>query len=145
MDPVSALGVAAAVVQFVDFSSRILSKGSEFYKNGALIRDKDIAQAAASLTQLSNRLSDWLGRLQSSRGHTFEEVALMTTIEECKVTGSKLVITLQQLEVRGKHKVWKSLRQALESEWKKENIQQTYQRLATLRESIVTHLLVIIK
>jgi hypothetical protein len=145
MDPVSALGVAAAVVQFVDFSSRILSKGSEFYKNGALIQHQDITQTAASLTQLSNRLSAARSSLESLKCQTFEELALKAIVEECKVTGQELVTILRQLEVRGKNKVWNSLRQALKSEWKKEKIQQTCQRLNTLRESMVIHLLVIMK
>jgi NACalpha-BTF3-like transcription factor len=147
LDPVSALGVAGTVIQFVDFSSRLLSKGKEYYKSGdgALVQHKDITQAAASVGQLSNRLSVSLSRLEGLKSHTFEESALKAIVEECKVKAQELVTTLQQLQVHGKHKVWKSLRQALKSEWKKEKIQQMHQRLTVLRESMVIHLLVIVK
>jgi hypothetical protein len=37
LDPFTALSVAASVVQFVDFTTRLLSKSNEIRKNGATV------------------------------------------------------------------------------------------------------------
>ena len=65
MDPLSALSVAAAVVQFVDFGIEILVKGKELYEsaNGALSENIPI-QAA------SERLQSLAGDLQTSLSHS---------------------------------------------------------------------------
>jgi len=147
LDPVSALGVAGTTVQFIDFSTHLLSKASEYYKSadGGLLQHKDIAQVAASIGQLSNRLNVSLDRLEGLNTQTFEESALKAIVEECRVNAQDLVTTLQRLRVHGDHKVWKSLRQAIKSEWKKQKIQRTHQRLNELPQSMVVYLLVIVK
>jgi hypothetical protein len=38
LDPVSALGIAGNILQFINFASKVLSKGTQYYKStdGAL-------------------------------------------------------------------------------------------------------------
>jgi hypothetical protein len=44
LDPLSALSVAASAIQFIDFSSKIVSKGKHIYKsaNGVLREDAEV-------------------------------------------------------------------------------------------------------
>lgn len=49
MDPVSALGVAAAVVQFIDFGTRIALKGKEIYKSGDLRANTELGETTDRL------------------------------------------------------------------------------------------------
>ena len=55
LDPLSALSVAASVVQFLDFGNKIVSKGIQAYKSndGALIENAEIEEATQRLAQLS--------------------------------------------------------------------------------------------
>lgn len=74
MEPVAALGVAAAVVQFVDFSSRLVSKGHELYHSatGELAENAEMEKA-------SKRLQELVEPLQSSSG----DAAIATICQAC--------------------------------------------------------------
>jgi len=61
LDPVSALGVAAAVVQFVDYGTQIVSKGRKIYRSG----DGTLAENV-ELEATSSRLRDLAAPIQKS-------------------------------------------------------------------------------
>jgi len=58
MDPITIVSVLGTVVQFVDFSSKVLSKSAEIYRSGkgALTENADIETTAADLSKLNTRL-----------------------------------------------------------------------------------------
>jgi hypothetical protein len=58
LDPLTALGVASHIVQFVDFTVKLISKSHEIYNStdGALIANKDLEAIAAHLNRLTERL-----------------------------------------------------------------------------------------
>jgi hypothetical protein len=58
LDPLTALSVAGTIVQFVDFSSKILSHTAEFYNSaeGALSTNEELELVTADLSNLLARL-----------------------------------------------------------------------------------------
>jgi len=62
MDPLTALSVAAAVVQFVDYGTRIVAKGTNLYKSadGALTENIELETASIRLQGLGGTLQDSL-------------------------------------------------------------------------------------
>lgn len=52
--PLDALTLAAAVVQFVDFSSRIISKGNEYHKSAdrALVENEEVEVVATNIQEI---------------------------------------------------------------------------------------------
>lgn len=73
MEALAALGLAAAVVQFVDFGSRLVSKSQQLYHSGALLGNVDMEDTA-------KRLQVLVGPLQVSQG----EDAIATICKACK-------------------------------------------------------------
>ena len=69
MDPVSALGVAAAAVQFVDFGSRLLSNTLETYKNatGQSTRNMELSVISQDLVLLATEVETLLGKMEEPR------------------------------------------------------------------------------
>ncbi|TGO12244.1 hypothetical protein BTUL_0092g00440 [Botrytis tulipae] len=59
MDPITALGVAAAVIQFFDYDTGLVSKGREIYKSGEL-------EANVELGEATNRLQNLIEPLRGS-------------------------------------------------------------------------------
>ncbi|KAL8680047.1 MAG: hypothetical protein Q9186_003727 [Xanthomendoza sp. 1 TL-2023] len=57
MDPVTAFSLAAAVIQVVDFSTRVLGQCRELHKNGSLAEHRDSAEVADELEDLLAELS----------------------------------------------------------------------------------------
>lgn len=66
MDPLSALGLAAAVVQFVDFGFRLVNDARQRYKSvssGRILELVHLSTIAADLGQLSTNIRDESSRL----------------------------------------------------------------------------------
>lgn len=75
MDPVSALGVAAAVVQFIQFGSSLASKATEIYKlsEAALAENIECDDASQRLKELCQKI----------KNANDDEVALKKVCEGC--------------------------------------------------------------
>jgi hypothetical protein len=149
MDPFSALSVAAAVVQLVDYGAGIVSKGTQLYKSvdRALGENNELETASIRLQQLSSGMQGSLS--QARRDNTQGSPAqvdqhLETMCNECVTVSQELVDKLETLKVPGDHpyKKWKSFRQALKSVWSKEKIEAIAERLCSLRAELNTHVVV---
>ena len=152
MDPLSALSVAAAVIQFIDYSTRIVSKGKELYKSadGALAENIELETASVRLQNLSRTLKDSLRANQQAPKEgvaSKNDGALETICEACVTVSKEFVDKLENLKVPEghSHKKWKSFRQALKTVWTKEKIEEVAQRLAKLRADLDTNVLLSIR
>jgi hypothetical protein len=56
LDPFTALNIAAAVVQFVDFGSKILSDSYAIYKSSSTSEHEDIKSITTDLATLTDRI-----------------------------------------------------------------------------------------
>jgi hypothetical protein len=141
MDPLSALSVAASVVQFVDFGTKIVSKGRKLYKytDGALIEHAQVKEASGCLRTLSQslRLLPPVGSLSQS------DEALVSICDGCVEVVDELLSKLKDLGLPKdhKHRKWKRFRQALETVWSKDEIKETEERMAKFRQELDIHVL----
>jgi hypothetical protein len=152
MDPVSALSLAANVVQFVVWGQNIVSKGNQLYKSadGALAENVQLETASIRLQQLSGSVQGSLSQAQQgvpTGSLAQSDQALEKICEECVAMSKELVDKLEKLKVPEghPHKKWKSLRQALKSVWSKEKVEEISERLAALRTELDTHVITSIR
>ena len=107
MDPLSAVGVAGTIVQFVTFASTLISKSTEIYNSasGSSTEVLDLHHVSQHLQQLSNKLT-----VASS-----EEVSVFRDIiEAAKQDCEKVSDLVEQLKLKdGASRQWKSFRAAL--------------------------------
>jgi hypothetical protein len=148
LDPISALSLAGNIVQFIDFSSKIVSKGRRIYlsADGALPKNLELEVVANDLAALAHGL-----KFNPSRYVTEdladEENALQTMSEECDKIAEELLRRLEGLKVKShaKQRGWKSLRQALKSVWSKEELDELSERLFLFRDQLQFHILISMK
>lgn len=145
LDPFTALGVACCVVQFVDFGTKLISKGKEFYQSadGVLADHAEQAAISSRLTELSKGLL--LNSIPSSKKSSPAEEALQEVVLDCMQFANDFTDAIDELRVTGNHRKWKSFRQALKSVWKKEGIEERLVKLDRLRQQVIIHLLVVMK
>ena len=64
MEPLSAVSIAAAVVQFVDFGTRLLSTSVEIYKSpsGQTAEEVEVTTVLGDLTSLASRTREIMAR-----------------------------------------------------------------------------------
>ena len=68
MDPLTALGLAGNIVQFIDFSCKILSDSYEIYRAGSTSEHEEIDFIATDLSTLADRIQHGLGSASSLKG-----------------------------------------------------------------------------
>lgn len=156
VEALAALSVAGAVFQFIDFASKLVSKGNSFHKstdgvlqeNGELLAvavrmrqlSSDIVKTADSLDIVEDQEASVHSKQLSPTGKALKEVAHV-----CQGIGRELIDALDRLKISGRRTRWKSFRMALKSVWGKEVIEKLLGRLRLAREDFVIHLLVMLK
>jgi hypothetical protein len=131
MEPLVALSLIGNVVQFVDFSSKLLSKTVEGYRSadGAFIDNADLETATNDLVALNKRINS----NGASRGATLEFMSLCSS---CNDVAKELLAALEKLKIHGGKSKWKSFRKALRSVWSKEHVLAIERRLSSFRDEI---------
>lgn len=93
MDPLSALGVAAGVVQFIDFGTRLTSVAGQLYlsPSGRTADEVELSTIASDLSQVSANIKSETNRLaQGAPTVGTSEAALFTICEESVAAAKKL-------------------------------------------------------
>src|SRR5579859_2947196 len=142
LDPISALSVAAAVVQFVDFSRKIVCKSKELYGSTCGITEEYLGSQTVTLRL--KELTEALKKSPSSTAAIRNSPRLHQICAECDYVSEHLLEKLHQLKVPDcpTHRRCKSFRQALKSVWSKTEIDEMARRLASLRSELDTEVLV---
>jgi hypothetical protein len=144
MDPISALSLAACVVQFVSFTGNVVSKGKLIYDigDGSLVGNIDFQVIATRLESLTGKLRD--GLKDTPGCLTEDEQQLESVCEDCIAISAKLIRRLERLNDKQqcKGEAWKSIRQALKSVWSKKEIDEIVKRLDLFRGDLDTNILV---
>jgi hypothetical protein len=150
LDPVSALGVAAAVVQFIDYSTNLISKSVKIYKHisnkgaGFTPQYADLEVITKDLLRHSKDLekSAKAGPTGGSRNSNDEELHQLCLA--CTQVAAELLAALahSKLKFMGKFRELKSFRHALMGTWPEEEIDSLQQRLDGFRQQLIVNILV---
>ncbi|KAF7894661.1 uncharacterized protein EAF01_010111 [Botrytis porri] len=147
MDPVSAISLAAAIAQFIDYSCKIVCKSKEIYNStsGLTTEHNRTETATLRLEELTQSLNFPSKRANS--GSSIVHSRLQTIIQECIIVSDTLVNRLNRLKAptRSQCPKWKSFRMALKSVWSKHEIDEFALRLRDLRKELDTELLLILR
>jgi hypothetical protein len=140
MEPVTAIGLAAAILSFVDFAQKVATGADELYNSAAGATEdntnikiiiKDLDEAAADLTDLS--------------GKTKHTQALNSLAAKCRKLSEDLLRLLDKLAVSGKRSTWKVMRVAIQNLRKEGKVAKMVARLADYRSQILLQLSLMLK
>lgn len=142
MDPLSALGLASNIVQFVDYISKLISTTHKLRisPSGTKIEYLELENIALNIQHLSHLAS----QEESPRSSILSknDKTLRDLSSQCHEVSNELLSVLKSLEVKGKGERWESFYQALRSEWKKERIQELQLRLDRISSQLGTRVLI---
>jgi hypothetical protein len=136
METLAVIGLIGNIVQFVDFSGKLISKSIQLYQSsdGVLTENINTETATNHLIRLNNKLEN--------AANATGDKALHSLCKSCGVVAVELLRTLDKLKVEGEKKKWKSTRKALRSLWSKEKIQGIEKQLTSFREELNLHIVV---
>lgn len=144
MDPISALGIAGCIVQFVDFGIKIVSKGNKIYHSGdgSLAENHDLELVANDLVVIQTKLRCSLRPLDISGRLSEGDQALGDLSTAADQVAGVLLDRLNKVKAQGRFRRWNSLRQALKSISSKKDIEELASRLNMLRDQVETRVVV---
>ena len=147
LEALASLSLASSIVQFVEFASRLISKGNKYYKSidGTLEEHSRLKDISKSLHHLSLSLEKSAGPFDTVRNLSPDEQALNRVAIECRAIATEFSNIIDKLKLSDPRTRWKSFRQSVKSHWSKNEIQDMLQRLRLLREDLAIHLLVVVK
>ncbi|TGO32435.1 hypothetical protein BHYA_0318g00100 [Botrytis hyacinthi] len=147
MDPVSAISLAAAIAQFIDYSCKIVCKSKEIYNSASgLTTDHNRTETATlRLKELTQLIHLPPKRTNSASSIVHSRLQIIT--QECMIVSDTLINRLNQLKAptQSQHPKWKSFRMALKSVWSKHEIDEFALRLRDLRKELDTELLLLLR
>lgn len=119
LDPLTAVSLATTVVQFVDFTSKVISKTSEL-RNSAYVNSNEVYSAevvTSNLVNLSEKLKDGL-RIAEATGPLLEDdQALENLCNACIGVSEKMLHRLKGLKIQQGDGKWKTMIQAIKTVW----------------------------
>jgi len=141
MDPLTALSLASAVVQFVDFGISILKAGNEVYRrlDGCSIRNAAIEDVTTDLQELMDRLKVQPPK-SSGTPLTPAQASLNCLVQRCSDTAQELLGRLKEVKANGRG-IWKTIPAAFLAVWSKKDIEEISERLESYQVQLNTHIL----
>lgn len=133
MEALAAVSLVGTIVQFVDFSGKLISKSIRLYRDGALVENVDIETATNNLVVLNEKLKD--NDILAGEG------TLQSLSQSCHNAATDLLSALNKVKVKDRQQQWESFRKALRSVWSKDEIRGLEQRVAKLKEELNLHII----
>ena len=101
MDPLTAISLASAIVQFVDFSSKLIAEGHQIYQSieGASRANSRTEDITNHINSLNKHLLQPDRRYSQTRVSSGSETALRDLATACKTVADDLLHLLEELKV----------------------------------------------
>ena len=138
MDPITAIGFASNIIQFVDFGIKIVTGTLEVVKSGSLVENSNIAMIINDFHAVVQPLS------RHPLGTSAHELALKGLATGCQKVSQKLIELLETLRTSPNGSTWKSARVTVRSMRKKGEVASLESQLDKYRSEVMTRLLLIL-
>lgn len=146
-DPLTALSVAAAVVQFVEFSTKLLSTGVGVYKSvsGVSEVNEEIGRHAENVQSLTNSVI--AASVNAPLILSVQEKKIIALAKQCQDISRKLLDLLEDLKVKGKgaRRVVAAARQSLRSMVHADRIENLQKALDRIRSDVNLGLSIVLR
>jgi hypothetical protein len=147
LDPLSAIGLAGNIVQFVDFSYKLFSQTQEIYSSatGASKDTEDIFGITIHFRELCVKLSSSTHSSNSSGPYSHNNDSLQTLSRDCLAAADEMIEALNNIRSQGIQSKWGSFRLCLKTVWKQSKIDRMERRLDRYRSQAILELSAMIR
>jgi len=131
MDPLTALGLTANILQFVNFSMQLFHGAQEIYFSGDTAEDKSLEVVTSEMKRFSSTLSSSAGSPQ-----TDDEKGLCRLAEECKILSEQILQLLEKIKPKDPKSKSQSFRSALKTKFYGKEKRELESRLDKCRSQL---------
>jgi uncharacterized protein (DUF3084 family) len=130
LEALVAVGLAGNIVQFVDFSCRLLSTATTIHRAGA-------AQNVQDVDTVTQALRQWCEKISTARQRVLEDhQSLLELAEKCQIAATQLLSATQALKAKHPGSKWSSFKSALATAWNEKEIKDMADRLESYRHQM---------
>ena len=142
MDPVAGIGLAASVIQFVNFGINAVGLCRQVYRQGTATEHDTIKTTADQLVSLSERTERYLiDENNAARQLSEEENELIRVARRCRDCSERLQGELSKLQARPRASALEVVRKASRAVWKRNDIEKINNELASHKALLESSLL----
>jgi hypothetical protein len=134
MEALAAVGLAGTVVQFIDFSVKLVSAAKQ-------IRDHGDTTETAQTSVLLHSTKELMANMQAPTTSRLLDPALDALCKDCEEVAEELIAALDKLDVKGSQGL-RTVYKALKALWGKEKILSIEQKLNGYRGQLILHVTV---
>lgn len=144
MDPVSAIGVAAGIIAFIDFAWKLVSGANEHYE-AATNSMADDAHIITVIGDLRSASSGLVVADVAKQDHSAHLSNLVTIGACCQDLAKDLLDALERLRAESSDNVWGKLKVHWKKMRKEKKFQMMLAKLRDYREQIILRLSMILR
>jgi len=113
MDPLTALGLAGNIVQFVDFTSKLISTTQKLYDSSSGAKDEhlELENLARNIQEQAEHAKSRLGGVSGPAILSKEHGTILDLSDQCIEVSNQLLSLLESVKVKGQHRGWDSFHQ----------------------------------
>jgi hypothetical protein len=140
MDPLSVLGLAASIVQFVDFSSKVIDGARDLYHSnqGITSENSDVRLIAADLSALTSNLC--ARSSQPGQQRNSDQIALHGLASQCQIFSEELSAIMEKVTSRDPRSKTEALRVLMQSVRYQKQVRNLKKRLESCRGQLVARI-----
>ena len=140
MDPVTAIGLSAGILQLVDYGTKLFMTAYQTYKSakGETDENKHIEKLTADLKLVAESLKQNASGISGSPSD--DELALLALARQSENIAQELLDILEKVKRKSKSKTWGAVHAAMRVMWNMEEIQSKFQRLKEIQSHVSTRL-----
>lgn len=139
MDPITAVGFAASILTFIDFSYKVVTGTAEVFQSGSTSKNTHLSEIIGDLKNASEKLKDW------PTPKSDHEKALQQLSVSCQEVAQRLVNLLARLSTTPGKSKWMSVRVVLRGMRKDGEVEELENTLDKYRSQIILRLIQIVR
>ena len=142
-EALAAFGIAVNIMQFIDFSSRVLSTSYKLYKSSRGVSEEHQAleDITNDLRNISSGLQHAVRQEEQHRSASSDDLQLQKLGAKCSLACDELLSALEHLKALDRPSKWANLRAALRSVWKESRIDGFRARVNEFRQEVIVRVL----
>lgn len=142
LDPLTAFGLAANIVQFLEFTLKLVTETRDIYQSasGHSAKSASLSSIADDLKSLSEGLL-----LSSVRGNTSIGPDLRLLADQAKKVAEELCDAISTVRAKRPHSIWHSFKAVLREIYNDEKIKGLLSEITRLQNSLILRLLNILQ
>lgn len=136
MDPLIAFSLVCGIIQVIDFSTKVVKKCHELYRDGISSEDHEIEDMARHLTDLGKNLD---------LPNQDDNDELIELAAKCSRTAQELIAELRKRQAHGLHRKREAIKKTFQCMWRGNRIELIQKRLNEYRKLLDSRILVALR